>query len=79
MDTVSIWSYVLVLFSILLYFVPAVIGFKRGVNGSGILTTLNVFFGWTVIGWIVLLIWAVAGQTRAADAYYRQLASRALP
>ncbi len=70
-------SIALIACAFFLYFVPAIIGSRRGVNGSGILALLNVLFGWTIIGWIALLIWAVAGQTRAADAYYRQLASQA--
>ena len=40
-----------------LYFLPAVIGIKRR-NKIAILV-LNLLLGWTVIGWIAVLIWAV--------------------
>lgn len=73
-DTDVLITLALLLLAFCLYFLPALIGRKRGVCGAGWLTFLNLFTGWTVLGWIVLLLWAVAGQTRAADAYYRRLA-----
>lgn len=41
----------------MLYFLPSVVGEKKR-NARAILV-LNIFLGWTVIGWIVALIWAV--------------------
>ena len=42
----------------LLYFLPAVIGGLRRVRGLGSVVVVNVFLGWTVIGWIVALAMA---------------------
>jgi len=58
------------------YMLPALVGHRRGVNSSGLLMLLNLLLGWTVVVWFVLLIWAVAGQTKAADRYYRSLAAK---
>ena len=45
---------------ILLYFLPAIIGRdKRDATG---IFLLNLFLGWTVIGWIVALVWACAAE-----------------
>ena len=41
-----------------LYFLPAIVGRKTKYS-SGILL-LNLFLGWTVLGWIAALIWAVS-------------------
>ncbi|HDY66579.1 MAG TPA: superinfection immunity protein [Candidatus Scalindua sp.] len=39
------------------YFVPSIAGWKtKGANG---IIVLNLFLGWTIIGWVAALIWAV--------------------
>jgi hypothetical protein len=42
----------------LLYFLPTIVAANRGHGVAGILL-LNLFFGWTVIGWFALLLWAL--------------------
>jgi len=42
----------------LLYFLPTIVASNRGHSVTGILL-LNIFSGWTGIGWIVLLLWAL--------------------
>jgi hypothetical protein len=43
---------------ILLYFLPTIIASNRGHEITGILL-FNLFFGWTGIGWVVMLLWAL--------------------
>ena len=43
------------------YFIPAIIA-RNKVHFSGILL-LNIFLGWTFLGWIGALIWAVTDKT----------------
>jgi hypothetical protein len=50
------------LFLILMYFLPAIIG--RDKNDAGLIFVVNLFLGWTVIGWIACLIWACAADSR---------------
>jgi hypothetical protein len=57
--------------SLSLFFLPTIIAGKRGVNAGFALFFVNLFVGWTVVGWIVCLIWAASGATRAQDAFYR--------
>jgi T4 superinfection immunity protein len=42
-----------------LYFVPAFIAFRAKHSNAGALFALNLLLGWTVIGWIVALVWAM--------------------
>ena len=50
------------LFVMLMYFLPSIIAHqKRDFRGIFI---LNLLFGWTVIGWVVALVWACAGDVR---------------
>jgi hypothetical protein len=41
-----------------IYFFPAIVGRKKK-NAPAILV-LNLFLGWTFIGWVVALVWAVS-------------------
>lgn len=50
---------------ITMYFLPALIGnIRRHRNGNAI-TLANLFFGWTVFGWIACLIWATTDNVRS--------------
>ena len=42
----------------LLYFLPTIVAAGRG-HGIALILVLNLFFGWTVIGWFILLLWAL--------------------
>jgi len=45
---------------ILLYFLPAIIG-RHKRDAAGIFL-VNLLLGWTVIGWIIALIWACTSE-----------------
>lgn len=54
----------LLIIGAVLYFLPTIIVAIRGAhNGCAIFLT-NFFVGWTLIGWIVALIWALASAKR---------------
>lgn len=64
-----------VLFAILLipfgaiHFLPTIIaGIRQSRNVVGIFL-LNLFLGWTVIGWVVALVWALRSLPRYVYAY----------
>jgi hypothetical protein len=46
-----------------LYFLPTIIAANRGHGIAGVLL-LNLFFGWTGIGWIALMVWALLSWPR---------------
>ena len=46
-----------------LYFLPTVIAMNRKAKRSAGIALLNLFLGWTLIGWVGALIWAVSDNT----------------
>ncbi len=46
------------------HFLPAFVAFVREQRHAVLILVLNIFFGWTIIGWLVLLIWAAVGEER---------------
>ena len=54
--TSMITGLTLILLSLVFYFLPTLVGRKRR-NGLAIFI-LNLFLGWTLVGWVVALAWA---------------------
>jgi hypothetical protein len=48
----------------LLYFLPAVLGYARRSAYAGMILLLNVLLGWTVLGWWILLAFALFSPAR---------------
>lgn len=53
-----------VLLCLTLYMLPAGIGIIRGRSNAGAIFVLNLFLGWTLIGWVIALVWAVADDNK---------------
>ena len=49
----------------LIYFLPTVIALARGHLSTLAIFLLNLLLGWTVLGWLVALIWSFSGFTAA--------------
>lgn len=45
-------------FGFLMYFLPSIIALARSKRDLLAIFLLNLFLGWSVIGWIVALVWA---------------------
>ena len=45
-------------FGFLMYFLPSIIAFGRHKRDTGSIVLLNFFLGWTMIGWVIALVWA---------------------
>jgi hypothetical protein len=41
-----------------MYFLPSIVAFARNKRDTTAILLLNIFLGWSVIGWIVALVWA---------------------
>lgn len=48
-----------VLLVIITYLVPSIVAGVRGHRNSTAITVLNVFTGWSGIGWLGCLVWAL--------------------
>lgn len=43
---------------LVMYFLPSIIALARGKRDTLAIFMLNLFLGWSVIGWVIALIWA---------------------
>ena len=46
-------------FGFVMYFLPSLIALGRSKRDITAIVLLNFFLGWTMIGWVVALVWAV--------------------
>lgn len=46
-------------FGFVFYFLPAIIAFARSKRDAMSILVLNFFLGWTAIGWVIALVWAL--------------------
>jgi len=53
----AIWSILIGLF-ILIYLIPSLVAYARKVPSKFSITVLNVLLGWSLIGWVISLVWA---------------------
>lgn len=44
---------------IIVYLLPALIALIRGHKNTLAISTLNIMTGWTALGWIASLVWAL--------------------
>jgi ABC-type sugar transport system permease subunit len=57
------------LFSILItilslfYFLPFAIAFNKRRANTGAIFALNLFLGWSLVGWVIALVWALKEES----------------
>ena len=49
-----------------MYFLPTIIAVIKGKRDTVAILLLNLFLGWSVIGWIIALVWAAKNDVPAA-------------
>lgn len=50
----------LVVFLVLgVYLAPAIVAFKRKLRPRWFITAFTILAGWTVLGWLIAMVWAV--------------------
>jgi Superinfection immunity protein len=59
------------LFAIAFYFVPAIVAAARHTHNATSILLINIFFGWTLIGWFVALLMAICSAPSHVY-YYRR-------
>jgi hypothetical protein len=57
-----------VLITALIYFMPTVIALARGHHNGFAIFLTNLLLGWTLIGWVIALIWSVTASERRVRA-----------
>ena len=56
LDTLPAYIFILVI-GVIIYFLPGLLARKK--NDATIIASLNFFLGWTLIAWVILLVWAL--------------------
>jgi len=59
MQNFTIFELLLVVLIFVIYFLPTLIAFLRKHKHSLAIFLLHLFLGWTVLGWVVSLVWSV--------------------
>ena len=47
-----------------LYFLPTIIGFLRNKRNKMAILALNFFLGWSLVGWVISMVWALTVDER---------------
>ena len=50
---------VLAVVALALYFVPSFIAVNKNKRNKNAILALNLFLGWTFVGWVVALVWSL--------------------
>jgi hypothetical protein len=59
MHLLGLFFFPFVGFGFVMYFLPSIIALARSKRDIGGIVLLNFFLGWTMIGWVIALVWAV--------------------
>jgi hypothetical protein len=54
MGSLTLWQWIV----IVMYFLPTMIALARRHHNAFAITLTNLFLGWTVLGWIIALVWS---------------------
>ncbi|EEB7838033.1 superinfection immunity protein [Salmonella enterica subsp. enterica] len=63
---IYIWLWANPLVSIIIYVIPLIIALIRRHKSATMVVILNILFGWILLLWIILLIWASFGERKPA-------------
>jgi|SRR5882672_8736143 len=50
--------------ALVVYFVPSIVAYARGHHNRLAILVLNMFLGWSFLGWVVALVWAATHVQR---------------
>ena len=59
MRELSIVELLVIVLIVAFYFMPTLIAFLRQHKNKLAIFVLNLFLGWSVLGWVVSLVWSV--------------------
>ncbi len=59
----ELFMILLVLFGGAFYFIPTIIAIIRGKRNKLAVFVLNLLAGWTFVGWVIALVWALTTET----------------
>ena len=66
MDVQSQMAATSIVMLLVAYFVPSIIAMLRRHNNAAAIFALNFLLGWTILFWIIAIVWSVTNDTRRA-------------
>jgi uncharacterized RDD family membrane protein YckC len=66
MDNGLIFGLIAALILVPLYLAPAFIAARRKCKSSAGIVVLDLLLGWTLLGWVIAMVWAVSGEVTQA-------------
>lgn len=75
MDALSIFVVIVPFVVFALYFLPTIIAKTRHKGNADAILLLNFFLGWTLIGWVVALVWATTKDAEKTTPIPKQSAA----
>ncbi len=54
----ELFAILLIIAGFVFYFLPTIVAGNRETKGFAGVLIVNLLFGWTILGWIVALVWA---------------------
>lgn len=79
MGSFSIWHWALVALVVVIYFAPTMTASHRWHKNTGPIMLINLFLGWTLIGWLVALVWSMTDNTDDAGRIAAERKKKGLP
>jgi Superinfection immunity protein len=67
MGGLSIWHWLVLIIILPISFAPTIVAFARKHAQKWLVFALNLVTGWTGIGWIAALVWAIVGKPVVKD------------
>jgi hypothetical protein len=58
----STMTVIVLMLILIVYFLPTLIAYSREQLHRGAVVIFNIFLGWTLIGWLVVFLWAALGR-----------------
>lgn len=62
MDGNSLNGLLILLVMLAIYLFPTIVASGRGHRSAGAVFALNLLLGWTFVGWVIALVWALTYQ-----------------
>ena len=62
MERIGTTEIIVLFFLLPIYFLPTIIAVNRKKTNTSTIILLNLFLGWTVIGWVITFIWSCSSD-----------------
>jgi len=62
MDSDIVAALIFIAICLAIYFAPSLVAWRRHHLNANAIFLLNLFLGWTFLGWIAALVWAVKNE-----------------